>query len=312
MEVHAVFAMVVAVFTSAVHGHGRLIEPPSRATAWRYGFSLPANYNDHELYCGGFSRQHQRNKGRCGPCGDPWDLPQPRPHENGGAYGKGVIVQSYRPDSDMEIGVELTANHRGYFEFRLCPLNQQKTPETDECFDRHLLTRSDGQGARFHPEPGTGTVSRVRYKLPANLECSRCVLQWRYVAGNNWGMCTNGTGRVGCGSQEEFRSCSDIRISSKETPAAFYTTTTKKPGGNKGTVVYQHIHRPTVSISTTTAATTTTYTPAPATSLAGLETALPPNASLKSRLFYLLRLLLKKLLKKGIDSAYNKVSSYLT
>lgn len=35
MEVHAVFAMVVAVFTSAVHGHGRLIEPPSRATAWR-------------------------------------------------------------------------------------------------------------------------------------------------------------------------------------------------------------------------------------------------------------------------------------
>lgn len=90
---------------------------------------------------------------------------QPRPHENGGAYGKGVIVQSYRPDSDMEIGVELTANHRGYFEFRLCPLNQQKTPETDECFDRHLLTRSDGQGARFHPEPGTGTVSRVRYKV---------------------------------------------------------------------------------------------------------------------------------------------------
>lgn len=55
--------------------HGRLIEPPSRASAWRYGFSqLPANYNDHELFCGGFTRQHKTNKGKCGECGDPYDL----------------------------------------------------------------------------------------------------------------------------------------------------------------------------------------------------------------------------------------------
>jgi hypothetical protein len=59
-----------------VNGHGRLIEPPSRASMWRYGFDAPANYNDHELYCGGFSRQWQTNGGKCGICGDPWDLPQ--------------------------------------------------------------------------------------------------------------------------------------------------------------------------------------------------------------------------------------------
>lgn len=42
---------------------------------WRYGFDTPHDYNDHECYCGGFTRQWQRNKGKCGICGDPWDSP---------------------------------------------------------------------------------------------------------------------------------------------------------------------------------------------------------------------------------------------
>lgn len=46
----------------------------------------------------------------------------------------------------------------------------------------------------------------------AGLECPNCVLQWRYIAGNNWGMCPDGTGAVGCGAQEEFRACADINI----------------------------------------------------------------------------------------------------
>ena len=41
----------------------------------RYGFDTPPNYNDHELYCGGFSRQWRTNGGKCGICGDPWDSP---------------------------------------------------------------------------------------------------------------------------------------------------------------------------------------------------------------------------------------------
>lgn len=48
--------------------------------------------------------------------------------------------------------------------------------------------------------------------LPEGLTCSQCVLQWRYVAGNNWGTCENGTEMVGCGPQEEFRACSDVSI----------------------------------------------------------------------------------------------------
>lgn len=45
-----------------------------------------------------------------------------------------------------------------------------------------------------------------------DFECGNCVIQWRYIAGNNWGMCDDGTGAVGCGPQEEFRACSDVSI----------------------------------------------------------------------------------------------------
>ena len=37
-------------------GHGRLLEPPGRSSMWRYPEQFPnasANYQDHELNCGG-------------------------------------------------------------------------------------------------------------------------------------------------------------------------------------------------------------------------------------------------------------------
>ena len=43
---------------------------------YRYGFATPPNYNDHELYCGGFTRQWRDNSGKCGICGDPWNTKQ--------------------------------------------------------------------------------------------------------------------------------------------------------------------------------------------------------------------------------------------
>lgn len=38
-----------------VHGHGRLMDPPARNSMWRFGFPNPVNYNDNELYCGGYT-----------------------------------------------------------------------------------------------------------------------------------------------------------------------------------------------------------------------------------------------------------------
>ena len=197
-------------FIGEVFSHGRLIEPPARTSAWRFGFGTPANYNDHETNCGGFSRQWSKNGGRCGMCGDAWDLPTPRDGEAGGKYGRGVVVRNYSPGQTIKISVDITANHKGYFQFRLCPQSNPNRPASESCFKMNILKISGG-GDKFYIGTGTGTHS-VHVQLPAGVKCATCVLQWQYVAGNNWGTCPDGSGQVGCGPQEEFRACADISI----------------------------------------------------------------------------------------------------
>ncbi|KAF5281674.1 hypothetical protein FQR65_LT14604 [Abscondita terminalis] len=206
------FLLILSVNLSLVRGHGRLIEPPSRASAWRYGFNTPHNYNDHELFCGGFTVQ-QNNGGRCGVCGDNWKSKIPRPHEYGGTYGQGVIVRQYNVGSVVTLRVELTASHYGYFTFSVCPDYKNAS---QECLDQHVLQNARPQPGfvyndiRFYPREGS-KVYEMKYRLP-DMQCSHCLLQWRYIAGNNWGRCPNGTEQVGCGPQEEFRACADITI----------------------------------------------------------------------------------------------------
>ena len=48
--------LVFTLMVTAVLGHGRLRDPPSRASMWRDGFpENPTNYQDNELFCGGFA-----------------------------------------------------------------------------------------------------------------------------------------------------------------------------------------------------------------------------------------------------------------
>lgn len=49
---------ILIAISAVVHrasGHGRLMDPPGRSSAWRLGFSTPHNYDDNALFCGGFS-----------------------------------------------------------------------------------------------------------------------------------------------------------------------------------------------------------------------------------------------------------------
>ena len=43
-------------------------------------------------------------------------------------FGRGVIVKRYSSGERIRVSAEITANHKGYFEFRLCP--QVKEPRT--------------------------------------------------------------------------------------------------------------------------------------------------------------------------------------
>jgi hypothetical protein len=51
----SLFSLIILGQLIEVLSHGHLIDPPARGTAWRYGFDTPKDYNDMELFCGGFN-----------------------------------------------------------------------------------------------------------------------------------------------------------------------------------------------------------------------------------------------------------------
>jgi len=54
----AIFYLLPCVLLSFLlgrtDGHGRLLEPPGRSSMWRRGFNTPINYDDNQLFCGGY------------------------------------------------------------------------------------------------------------------------------------------------------------------------------------------------------------------------------------------------------------------
>ncbi len=129
-----------------------------------------------------FQVQH-RNGGKCGVCGDAWDAIV-KPNEAGGRYANGIITGHYQSGASVEVRVEITANHRGHFEFRLCPHNNVNTPVRQECLDQHLLQVETRQGLQTRYRIGSRTgIYNVRVRLPTGVICTQCVLQWTYIAG---------------------------------------------------------------------------------------------------------------------------------
>ncbi|XP_046402637.1 uncharacterized protein LOC124168442 [Ischnura elegans] len=204
--------VALTTILSSTEGHGRLMDPAARGTMWRKGFRTPVNYNDNQLNCGGRWSQFGQNGGRCGPCGDDFSMPRPRMNENTGVYGRGVVSKTFTSGQEITATVDLTANHKGWFEFRVCPLASKKDMETEECFSRFPLQLANGSGSRFIVPDYKPGQYQVKLRLPSGLRCEQCVLRWEYRAGNSWGVCPDGTGAIGCGDQETFRNCADIAI----------------------------------------------------------------------------------------------------
>jgi len=204
--------LVTVINLQEIYGHGMMLDPINRSSAWRKGFPVEPNYTDNEHFCGGRTIHHMKNGGKCGECGDNYALPRPRPNENGGIYGTGVIVQKYKAGSTIDVSVRLTASHMGHFEFSLCPLKTEKELETDKCFEQHRLPLADGSGYNFPIRTYGSKDYVVKLVLPKDVTCKHCVLRWHYRTGNSWGTCEDGKQGMGCGPQETFRSCADVSI----------------------------------------------------------------------------------------------------
>ena len=65
------------------------------------------------------------------------------------------IISAYRYNvgERIEVSVDITANHKGFFEFRVCDHNNPKTPVSEACLQRHLL-RGDGGTRSDHARTG--------------------------------------------------------------------------------------------------------------------------------------------------------------
>ncbi|XP_067659103.1 uncharacterized protein [Haliotis asinina] len=206
--------LLLACLPDVSLGNGLLDDPPMRSTLWRKGYNAPINYNDHTLNCGGFYRQHEVNDGKCGVCGDPWD--SQRDNEAGGRFAKEIIItRHYTSGSDVKMVVEMFAPRWGYFELRLCPVTDSTLPVTQECLDQHPLEIVNGVGTRY-PVEGEQREHHGKYelivRLPAEVTCTHCVIQWKYHAGNEWGHDAKGRMCRGCGPQFEMYNCADVAI----------------------------------------------------------------------------------------------------
>ncbi|RHY00135.1 hypothetical protein DYB37_002850 [Aphanomyces astaci] len=188
--------------------HGRLLVPPHRGYIGKlpqFSGLVPINFSDHGLSGGGIG---QTKGGKHGICGDSYS--GKRLHETGGEFAKfpqhreKVIGACYAPGSTMDLQVQITANHKGYFEFGLCKLNSLNDKETEDCFK----TLVQPNGEKDWQLPAGAKTFNMQYMLPDGVSCdgdSHCVLRWHYVGWNNPDADING--------QEQFWNCADIYVS---------------------------------------------------------------------------------------------------
>ncbi|PSN34726.1 hypothetical protein C0J52_20990 [Blattella germanica] len=195
-------AVLFLVMVALSHQHGMVMDPINRSSMWKKGYPVPPNYDDDGNYCGEVMQDWEHNNFKCGLCGDPYSEKIPRPNENTGHYGKGIIVATYKSGSSIKATVELTANHWGRFYFHICPLASKTALETEECFQAHPVYLTSGEKFYKLTSHNTGDFE-VDLQLPQGLTCEHS---------NSWGNCADGSEGMGCGPQETFRTCSDITI----------------------------------------------------------------------------------------------------
>ena len=89
-----------------------------------------------DICCMLYFLQYQWNQqdGKCGICGDPWE--GEKENETPGKYATGTIVSTYSQGQEIDVQVRITANHKGWFEFRLCENNDIYQDKDQACFDQ--------------------------------------------------------------------------------------------------------------------------------------------------------------------------------
>lgn len=124
----------------------------------------------------------------------------------------------------MNVTIDITANHDGYFEFKLCQNDEKMKVVTQDCFDKNLLEVVNENNEELIPIEKANMLNismnkfkyfvpfanrskfHIELKLPDNVKCKYCVLQWRYHTGNNYGYSEDKSiACLGCAKRQEGR-----------------------------------------------------------------------------------------------------------
>jgi len=211
MKLFCIAVTLAIVYLNDVNGHGALWDPPMRGSSWRFGFNTPPSYNDLGYNCGNY----KFDEDKCPACGFP-ELSCPS-----GEFCKNIIVKTYKAGATIPVMIHMGANHGGVFQFRLC--SSSNGDASWDCLEKNRLkvTEALNQGATsksgtIYQEPKaqdqSATNVTVHVQLPSGLKCDRCVFQWHWTAALVPGTCTNGTQGQGCGPQQTYINCADIKI----------------------------------------------------------------------------------------------------
>ena len=165
-----------------MESHGRLVKPASRASAFRYGFNTPSNWNDMATFCGG-KHFDAVTPATCNICGG-----RPRSSEflAPGRFATGTITGEYKMGQRIKIKYEATTNHLGYFLTKLCKNDNVKRDPAQSCFDATVLKTPEGKTTYPMKGPigiskgygGNGKQWHEWYVvLPQGITCEQCILQ---------------------------------------------------------------------------------------------------------------------------------------
>lgn len=228
-----------AVCFSSVHGHGYITVPAARN--WRRG--------EYDADSG---------NGR-GVCGDraAWTANYLDVFDG--------VKATFTAGGVVDFKMRITVHHFGHIEMSICDRRiNSSLSDPQACLRRGLLQRApppldcqpnDSRGycqpldsahpERYYLPPGRG-IHVMQYRIPADLECAECTLQWRWWTANScvpaqgygcyweqmdaagWNSrawhghfsgrpCRLQPGVAGCG--EEFKNCADIRVQRSGAPA---------------------------------------------------------------------------------------------
>ena len=84
----------------------------------------------------------------------------------GGKYGNGVIGKTYAMGQTIDVDIDISANHWGYFVLNICPVDGKNKDPTQECFDKHPLMLTENPSSyKFNVPLDSPKITRFQYKV---------------------------------------------------------------------------------------------------------------------------------------------------